>query len=62
MTKWTSWGLGVWLLALSHSSFAQNETDVLRYGWIDPLASARVTAMGGAFGALGADLSCMGKR
>ena len=60
MTKWTSWGLGVWLLALSHSSFAQNETDVLRYGWIDPLASARVTAMGGAFGALGADLSCMG--
>ena len=39
---------------------AQNETDVLRYGWLDPLSSTRVTAMGGSFGALGADLSCMG--
>ena len=39
---------------------AQNETDVLRYGWIDPLSTARVTAMGGSFGALGADLGCMG--
>lgn len=51
---------GVWLAAAAPFLQAQNETDVLRYGWIDPLASARVTAMGGSFGALGADLSCMG--
>ena len=51
---------GVGLAAAAPFVQAQNETDVLRYGWIDPLASARVSAMGGAFGALGADLSCMG--
>ena len=60
MNTWISRGLAAWLFALSSSFLAQNETDVLRYGWIDPLASARVTAMGGSFGALGADLSCMG--
>ncbi|MGB1384989.1 MAG: hypothetical protein ACPG66_05125 [Flavobacteriales bacterium] len=51
---------GVGLAAASSVIWSQNETDVLRYGWIDPLHSARVTAMGGSFGALGADLSCMG--
>lgn len=51
---------GVVLGALSFQLSAQNESDVLRYGWIDPLHSARVTSMGGAFGALGADLSCLG--
>ena len=39
---------------------AQNEADVLRYGWVAPLGSSRTMAMGGAFGALGADLGCMG--
>ena len=51
---------GVVLGALSFQLSAQNESDELRYGWIDPLHSARVTSMGGAFGALGADLSCLG--
>ena len=60
MNTGISRGLAAWLFALSFSLLAQNEADVLRYGWIDPLASARVTAMGGSFGALGADLSCMG--
>lgn len=52
--------MGVALGALSCHVVAQNESDVLRYGWIDPLQSARVTSMGGSFGALGADLSCLG--
>ena len=39
---------------------AQNETDVLRYSWVDPLGSTRVMGMGGSFGALGADLGCLG--
>ena len=51
---------GFCLMVCATSVWGQNEADVLRYGWIDPLASARVTAMGGSFGALGADLSCMG--
>ena len=34
---------GVVLGALSFQLSAQNESDVLRYGWIDPLHSARVT-------------------
>lgn len=42
------------------NSFGQNEEDVLRYSWLDPLSSTRVMAMGGAFGALGADLGCLG--
>ena len=54
------WGLTVCLAAGAFHLQAQNETDVLRYGWLDPLSSTRVTAMGGSFGALGADLSCMG--
>ena len=52
--------MGVVLGALSFHVSAQNESDVLRYGWVDPLHSARVTAMGGSFGALGADLSSLG--
>ena len=46
--------------AMSSMGLAQNETDVLRYGWVAPLGSSRTVAMGGAFGALGADLGCMG--
>lgn len=53
-----------WVLSLLCTtglpSLAQNESDVLRYSWIDPLSSARVMGMGGAFGALGADLGSMG--
>ena len=58
--KFALWiGLAAGMLA-TFTSRAQNENDLLRYSWIDPLASARVTAMGGSFGALGADLSCAG--
>lgn len=39
---------------------AQNEVDVLRYSITKPTGSIRTTAMGGAFGALGADLASMG--
>ena len=46
--------------ALPAMGLAQNEDDVLRYGWVAPLGSSRTMAMGGAFGALGGDLGSMG--
>ena len=46
--------------AMPSMGHAQNEADVLRYGWVAPLGSSRTVAMGGAFGALGADLGSMG--
>ena len=46
--------------AMPSMGHAQNEADVLRYGWVAPLGSSRTMAMGGAFGALGADLGSMG--
>ncbi|HQB22136.1 MAG TPA: hypothetical protein PLW23_07130, partial [Bacteroidales bacterium] len=39
--------------------FAQNEIDALRYSYLIPGGTARYNAMGGSFGALGADLSVM---
>lgn len=44
---------------LTLSGTAQNEIDILRYSYQESLGSARYMAMGGAFGALGADLSCL---
>lgn len=44
---------------LSLYSFAQNEQDVLRYSQNKLFGSARVLGAGGAFGALGADLSAI---
>src|SRR5688572_14295645 len=44
---------------ISLSAFAQNEQDVLRYSRIGFGGTARYCAMGGAFGALGGDLSGM---
>lgn len=44
-------------LALCTSVFAQTEWDALRYSQNQYFGSARFTAMGGAFGALGGDLS-----
>ncbi|MES2799416.1 MAG: outer membrane protein transport protein [Bacteroidota bacterium] len=41
----------------SFSSFGQNETDLFRYSRSTFLGSARYEAMGGSFGALGADVS-----
>ncbi len=38
-------------------SFSQNEVDALRYSWDDLMGTARNISMGGAFGALGADMS-----
>lgn len=39
--------------------WAQNEIDILRYSYQESLGSTRTMAMGGAFGALGADLACL---
>jgi len=39
---------------------AQNEIDVLRYSLSDPIGSIRTIGMGGAYGALGADLGSLG--
>lgn len=41
-------------------SYSQNEIDALRYSTLTYGGTARFSAMGGAFGALGADLSNMG--
>ncbi|MGE4288879.1 MAG: OmpP1/FadL family transporter [Salinivirgaceae bacterium] len=47
------------LLGVNLGLLAQNEVDALRYGQFNSVGTARYTAMGGAFGALGADLSAM---
>ena len=52
--------MGGFLWGFALQGRAQNETDVLRYSWVDPLGSTRVMGMGGSFGALGADLGCLG--
>ncbi|MGB1317802.1 MAG: hypothetical protein ACPG5W_06335, partial [Flavobacteriales bacterium] len=44
---------------LGSQVFAQNEIDALRYSQVDVLGTARYSAMGGAFGALGGDMSSM---
>ncbi|PCI97451.1 MAG: hypothetical protein COB15_07755 [Flavobacteriales bacterium] len=41
------------------SSFAQNEFDVLRYSNVEFYGDARFNAMGGSFGALGANMSSL---
>lgn len=45
------------LCLLANLAVAQSETDVLRYSQTFMKGSARFTAMGGAFGALGGDIS-----
>lgn len=45
------------LLAFGFGANAQTEIDALRYGWQENLGTARYTGMGGAFAALGGDLS-----
>ena len=42
---------------LCHTIWAQSENDIVRYSVTPNNGSARVSAMGGAFGALGGDLS-----
>jgi len=46
-------------LLLSLFVSAQNEEDALRFSTLHAYGSARMTAMGGAFGALGGDLSAL---
>lgn len=47
----------LFVLFISKVAFNQNENDVLRYSTTDIYGSARVEAMAGSFGALGADVS-----
>ena len=47
------------LIAFSTCSMAQSEVDALRYSRLNNLGSARFVALGGAFGALGADFSTL---
>src|SRR5918999_846021 len=44
-------------LAAGVHATAQNEVDALRYSQLTYVGSARFTGMGGAFGALGGDIS-----
>lgn len=47
-------------LCLSLTAAAQNEVDFLRYAHLETAGSVRSWGMGGAFGALGADLGSLG--
>jgi len=47
------------LLVVAYMAMAQNESDALKFTQFLPSGTARSTAMGGAFSALGADLSTM---
>ena len=47
------------LVFFASHTWGQNEDDVFRYSYQESLGSARTMGMGGAFGALGADLSCL---
>lgn len=47
------------LALLSSAAFAQSEYDALRFSRSFQQGTARSTAMGGAFGALGGDVSCL---
>jgi len=51
--------LSVCLAATLTSLFAQSEIDALKYSKTDFNGTARYMAMGGAFGALGGDISCL---
>jgi len=50
----------IFITLLALESYAQNEVDVLRYSLSDPIGSVRTIGMGGAYGALGADLASLG--
>lgn len=46
-------------ILVSSVSFAQNDIDAMRYSQTSSYGDARFMAMGGAFGSLGANISCM---
>ena len=48
------------ILLLGNIAFAQNEEDIVRYSVTTNTGSARSSAMGGAFGALGGDMTTLG--
>jgi hypothetical protein len=48
------------LTTISFLSKSQNESDALMFSYFTPVSTARYTAMGGAFSALGGDMSTMG--
>lgn len=48
------------LLLVTGIVSAQTASDIVRYSATPSFGSARVAAMGGAFGALGGDLSSLG--
>ncbi len=58
MNRFSSFLLLCFLILCSKSIFTQNENDLFRFSKTTYGGSARFEAMGGAFGALGADLSC----
>ena len=51
--------IAVLVVALTSPGFSQNAVDALRYSKLNMGGTARYMAMGGAFGALGADLSVL---
>lgn len=52
-------GFTIALVLVSLLGRSQNEEDALRYSQTSPFGTARYTAMGGAFGALGGDFSAL---
>ena len=51
--------LSIFILLFSATAFAQNYRDVARYSGQQPFGTARFVSMGGAFSALGGDLSAI---
>lgn len=47
-------------ISIASLVYAQNETDALRYSFLNYSGTARFTGLGGAMGALGADMSAIG--
>jgi hypothetical protein len=52
-------GIIILVAGLASYAYSQNEVDALRYSYVIPGGTARVNAMGGSFGALGADASSL---
>ncbi len=45
--------------SMASQASGQNEIDILRYSYQEALGTTRTMSMGGAYGALGADLACL---
>ena len=53
--------IGICLLLSGGAVFAQGEMDAYKFSQYDLSGTARYLGMGGAFGALGGDISAMGE-